>query len=302
MSGIATSTLTFRMYSELDVISTGDSVVFSGCTVPMEIVTAAKDGNIYSITAADKCKNLDIPFDYSGYSEGSYPVATVCGAIASQCGFSGASISGRVTSIGYLDIKDKTCRQILEDISVADCGFWYASTSGGLAFRTFTVPSSSAVIPAGNRTKVNYGAEKYITGIYAKDTTYNTIYTNNAAWTQTEIISGRYMTQTNAQAVLSQIAGYTYRGWSVKAVVQSVDDLGTSYAYGMVLRQVYRFGAEIIADLGADAPDVSYSSYMPLMQRQVEERVRLGKRYGCTKSDQNGLNIVTTETAVVNSG
>lgn len=300
--GIATSTLTFRMYSEFDVISTGDSVVFSECTVPMEVTTATKDGNIYSVTACDKCKNLDIPFDYSGYSPGAYPTATVCGAVASQCGFLGASISGRVTSIGYLDMKDKTCRQILEDISVANCGFWYAAESGNLAFRTFSASSGSLVIPASDRTEVNHGTEKYITGIYSEDTTYNKIYTNNAAWTQTEIISGRYMTQANAQAVLAQIAGYTYKGWDVTAAVNGIDDLGTAYSYGMVLRQSYRFGAQIIVQMGADSPDVSYSSYMPLIQRQVNERVKLGERYGCTKSDQNGLNIVTTETAVVNSG
>ena len=330
MRGVATSQLTFRvrLASASGAISEGAAVIFSGAgaSLPTFYVTdVQKDGRIASVTAYDCCKNLDIPFDYSNYDQwdssgqtGSknvkwYNTSQVLGDLTQQCGFVSASLSMRVTSLCWNDFAGKTCRQILEDLSVAECGFFYCDSSNQLAIRTIQTPYGTAISEA-NRTEIKVTGTKSITGIYAEDEAYGTVsITGTSDWRHTEIVSGRYMNSTVAAAVAAQILGagtagtYSYHGWELgQAVVGSVQALGDGVAYDgkvlMMYSQRYRFGAVITGSFGAEKPDNSYSEYNSLYEREIADRVRIGSLFGCGMIDKSGFSLIGQNTAVINSG
>ena len=102
-SGVSTAEFSCDIYTG-DYHAEGETVVFSGCG--LSVFYAAEcgySGGVLSITAYDLCKNLDIPFDYSGYEQFNddktgkyYDTTMIVAAIANQCGFSEGGYSGRV--------------------------------------------------------------------------------------------------------------------------------------------------------------------------------------------------------------
>lgn len=295
---MATSSLSFDVYSELDVFTSGSSVTLDTMNLPtFYIDTVTSEGNVYHVTAYDKCKDVDIPFDYSNYSLGNYyPTSQIVSAIASQCGFtSGSGGSSAVPNLGYLDLKGMSCRQILEELAKANCGWWEASGTS-LVFSSFSPSGVGTAIAADDRTEIKLGGTKTISAIYAHDDLYNTDYqTASAGFRNTEIMSGRYLTQAVAQSVASTILGgggsYAYQGWDISAAsVLGVYGLGEFVSgAGMILSERYIFDQEIVATLGAPAPDLSFSQYSSLHQRQIDARAQLDCRYNTAQLTQDGL-------------
>lgn len=288
-------------------------------------------GVVATVTAYDSCKNLDIPFDYSKYEQFDgngtgkenvnwYSTDGVLADIAEQCGFSGSSGNMRVFQLCYNDVAGKSCRQILEDLSAASCGFWRTGGTNILIFEAFKNPASGMSYSIGEeyRTDIVNSDHKMIRGIYAQDELYGTSafigfdpgeIPNN--WRYIEKIGGRYITKEIAQEIAAQIWGnsteYDYRGWSVSAAeMQFIASPGEYVIYGSyylpVLSVSYSFGAMMVASLSAPAPDNSYGEYASYYSRQINERVTIGKMFGCASIDNNGFNLVSKSEAVVNSG
>jgi hypothetical protein len=300
--GVATASLSFDVYSQLNIFTQGTSVTLNSMNLPtFYSETVESDGDVYHVTAYDKCKNTDIPFNYSSYSLGNYyPTSQIVSAIATQCGFTaGSGGSTAVTQLGYLDLKGMSCRQILEELAKANCGWWEASGTA-LTFRSFSPPGAGSVISADNRTEIKLGGTKTISAIYAHDDLYNTDYqTASASFYNTEIMSGRYLTQGVAQSIASTILGgsggtYAYQGWDISAAsVIGVYGIGESVSgAGMILSERYVFDQEIVATLGAPAPDLSFSQYTSLYQRQIDARAQLDCRYNTAQITQDGIYAV----------
>lgn len=162
-----------------------------------------------------------------------------------------------------------------------------------------------------NRTEISVSGVKTISGFYAEDEAYSVeTQIGTSAWKNTEIISGRYMTEANARAAAGQImadGSYSYYGWSLtSAVGVGIYPLGTYVDYGgrylPALSQKWSFGAQITAQLGADKPDTSFSEYSSLYSRQIDGKVQYGRLFGCGVIDRNGFNLLSKAGAVINSG
>lgn len=71
---MATTEFSCDVWSAVPFIE-GSKVTFNGYLLPDFYITQQSySGGVASITAYDLCKNLDIPFDYSGYDQLSTPM------------------------------------------------------------------------------------------------------------------------------------------------------------------------------------------------------------------------------------
>lgn len=318
-SGVSTAEFSCDIYTG-DYHAEGETVIFSGCG--LSVFYAAEcgySGGVLSITAYDLCKNLDIPFDYSGYEQFNddetgkyYDTTMIVAAIANQCGFSEGGYSGRVQQIGYLDFSGKSCRGILDDLSKADVGFWQDS-GGILAFVPFVSPSSGIDVPdVGSRTEIRRLGTKSITGIYAEDELYGTDYYTGSSWKNTERFSGRYLNEERAQLMAAQIIGsggkYDYNGWSCDSMLTDyIYNIGDHLSYGgdylPVLSADFSFtGLGTVASVSAPEADGSFSEYHDLYSRKLEGCVAYDRLLGCTSVSSDGISFVSRKEAAVNSG
>ena len=316
---MATTEFSCDVWSAVPFID-GSKVTFNGYLLPdFYIAQQSYAGGVARITAYDLCKNLDIPFDYSGYDQFEYtydddgnkvfdeskakryPTSQIVGAIASQCGFTEGGYSGRMAQLCYQDFAGKTCRVILSDLSHNDVGYWHDG-GGVLAFVPFSAPSSGLDMPAeSDRTEVIRRGTKHITGVYATDEAYGNEYASGSDWRHTERISGRYLTEAAVQQMVSQIVGsggeYAYHGWECSQMITDyLYNIGDFIAYGgdklPVLGAVFGFtGLGIVADVSAPEADCSFSEYHDLYSRKLEGKLEANKSYGCFFAGDKGFGL-----------
>lgn len=319
--GICTSSFSCDIHTEVEyyeVADTGQVITFN-CQFQMpEFIVAERrvNGKVMTIVAYDRCKNLDIPFDYSAYSQFDdkgkakwYLTSLVCMDIASQCGLNGGGYAGdAITRLCYNDFAGKTCRQILEDISKAECGYWYCSDDNELAFKPFTPAGRNEYeLDLENSSKIKINGYKTIRGIVAEDELYGTVYSSGKDWKNSEKLSGRYLSTDVAQKVENKILSggkeYIHYGWScgqmitrymynLLDVILRPDGYGGMYKLP-ILSLTYTFGLQaVIAALSAETPDISFSEYSDLYSRQIAGTLKLDRSYGCVKLQRDGMKFV----------
>ena len=295
--------------------------MFDGYLLPTFYIASQSHSNgVSHIECYDCCKNLDIPFDYSGYEQFEiiidedgnktvdeskpefYPTSQVLGDIAAQCGFAASSPSAsRLPQMCYLDFKGKTCRQILEDVSKIEVGWWIASGDNSLVFVRFTPDKTGAEIAENERSEIQLKGTKNITGIVAEDEIYGGIYDSGSGWRNSERISARYRTVENASSMAAQILGdggcYVYCGWECsEAIISYPYNIGDCVSYGGYALPVLDISCDftalgIIAAMSAPAADTSFSEYQDLYSRQLDGSLKLDRVFGCSVATVGGIGL-----------
>lgn len=272
-----------------------------------KVSRSERTGNVVSITAYDYVKNTDIPFDYSKYTQFDdngaakwYATGTILSDLAGQCGFSGYSANGLyISKLCYRDFAEKSCRQILEDLSKPEVGFWRASYGDVLELKVFS-KTPVASIEDDDRSEISYLGEKTITSIYAEDELNGTEYPSSSSWQNTERFSGRYLDSGGVQKIYSILLGggsYLYRGWSCSNILLSAlykvgDFLAIDYKALPVLSASYRFTAMgIVASMSAPAAENSFSEYQDAYSRAIAQNVHRERSYNGFFFGVNGLGI-----------
>lgn len=295
--GIVTSEFSCDIYTDYPFFE-GTEITFDGYLLPTFIITEQSfENNVNHVVAYDRCKNLDIPFDYSGYeqfdSTGAarwYPTTQIVSALAHQCGFSSGGYSGRISQLCYLDFAEKSCRQILLELAKADGAIWSCSDENALTCVSFSPASSGVEISENDRSDIKISGEKTILGIYAEDEVYGTEYSTGAAWRHTERFSGRYLSADIASQLAGQIlsggGSYTYYGWECSSVLTDMlFNIGDCISYDgkllPILNEDFSFtDLGIIGSFSAPAPDNSFSEYQDLYSRKIAGKLSLDKSYG----------------------
>lgn len=297
--------------------------MFDGYLLPTFYIASQSHSNgVSHIECYDCCKNLDIPFDYSGYEqfEGGdeskakwYATSQVIGNIAHQCGFAASSPSvSRMPQLCYNDFAKKSCRQILEDISKVQVGWWLANGDDQLVFSAFSPNKTGFEIAEDDRAEIQLRGSKTIKGIVAEDEIYGGIYSSGASWKYSERLSGRYLSEEKAASMVSQILGsggsYEYNGWECsEAIVSMPYAVGNCIAYENKVLPILDISCDftalgIIADMSAPAADTSFSEYQDLYSRQLDGAVKLDRVFGCAVISQGGFGLVGSKEAIVNNG
>ena len=320
--GVSTVCFSCDIYTDT-IFSEGASVVFDGYLLPtFYIASQSHSGGVSHIECYDCCKNLDIPFDYSGYEqfEGGdeskakfYHTSQVVGNIASQCGFTDSSPSvSRMVQLCYNDFKGKSCRQILEDISKAEVGWWSANSDNKLIFTPFSPDKTGFAISQDDRVEIQLRGTKTISGIVAEDEIYGGIYSSGASWKNSERLSGRRLNADMAAMMTSQILGsggcFEYNGWECSAAIISMPyGIWDCIAYDGKVLPILEISCDftalgIIAAMSAPAADTSFSEYQDLYSRQLDGTVKLDRVFGCSVISQSGFGLIGRKEAIVNSG
>lgn len=303
--GVSTSSFSCDIYTEYPLPESA-VIEFSGLMgYEFTVAEQSHSGNAASITTYDCCKNLDLPFDYSGYTQFDedgktiwYAASLIIGGIAHQCGFkSAANVSARMAELCYNDFAGKSCRQILIDLSKVNVGFWYDS-GGVLNFRAFSPSVAGFSVADRDRAEIRVLGKKTISGIFAEDEIYGKDYSTGSPWQNTERLSGRYLTAELVQQLTGQILGnggsYDYFGWECPQILTyTVYSIGDCIEYEgddlPVLNAEFEFTAMgIIANLSSPAPDNSFSEYRDLYSRKIEGKVAYDRVLGCTVTTQEG--------------
>ncbi len=316
--GVATTSLSCNIYTDISP-SDGEEITFSGYTgVVFVIAEHIQKSGVVSITAYDRCKNLDVPFDCSPYTQFDengkaiwYPTSQIVAAAANQCGFDSGGYSGMMSQLCYLDFAEKSCRQILEELSKVDVGHWECA-GNSLVFRDFSPPVYGTAIDENDRSEISINGVKLINGIYAVDEIYNTVYNTGAAWKNTERLSGRYLSASIVRQMAGKIltgGGYEYIGWSCDNILgMTLYNIGDCIAYNgkklPILSMTYKFtSGGMIASLSAPAPDCSFSEYEDVYERAIADRVTMGKGYNGFFIGTAGLGVrVLSQAAAIDAG
>ena len=222
-------------------------------------------------------------------------ISSVMSAIVTQCGFSGISYSdGAVTKWPYSYIKGKSCQQIAESVAAMLCGFWACDSSNKLVFRRWSAPDS--VLTASAASEIVTSSEKGpITRVVATNSITKSVYDSLGSTDFMEIlkISADYMTEAQAKAVLAAYNEKMYYGWSAKAELDSVAQLGgdfNGYPIGRYIMIPHFNG--LGAELGA--PDFSESEfdYIGEISAKLSQKLGLCEIMGNITVSSDGLELV----------
>ena len=275
------------------------------------INTRRKKGNVLSISAIDRTVYLGQAFDYKsvtpetddryGLNDGEVAedavvlISTVMTALYTQCGFTGVSYSdGAVTKWPYSYIKGKSCQQIAESLSAMLCGFWCCDSSNKLVFRRWSAPDSSVSASAASEV-VTTSEKGPITRVVATNNITKSTFDTMGSTDFMEIlkVSADYLTEAQASAVLGAYKDKKFYGWSAKAEIGNVAQLGGDFGGYPIGRftMVPHFNG-LGAELGAADFSETEFDYMGEISAKLSQKLGLCEIMGNVTVSSDGLELV----------
>ena len=275
------------------------------------INTRRKKGNVLSISAIDRTVYLGQMFDYTavaseqddryGLNDGEVAedsvvlISSVMLAVATQCGFSGISYSdGAVAKFPYSYIKGKSCQQIAESVSAMLCGFWCCDGENRLVLRRWSVPD----------TAVRYSVASEIVTTSEKGPITRVVATNNITKSTFDTFGGNdfmeilkisadYITAAQASEILSVYKDKLFYGWSAKAELSGVVELGGDFDGYPVGRytMVPHFNG-LGAELGASDFSESEFDFIGEISAKLSQKLGLCEIMGNVTVSPDGLELV----------
>lgn len=226
--------------------------------------------------------------------------------IASTCGYSSCLIDGTLLDllpkVFPSSLKNKTCRNILEDIAAALVGYWAMWETPGipvLCFFPYGASETDAPAEISEHTAIRQaswyqysavvmtGDERYVYNGSSITADYNVLEINTA-----------YASQELCEAVGARVCGYIYTGWSCDTAVLptlvSPPALVNTSGSGSLRANhcsAQLGSAGIIAEVGANVPDETWQ-YKGKVYRELDSRLRANMNYGNVKVTSNGLKLV----------
>ena len=325
-SGISAGQFEFDVYDEFDnyseAILAGASARLyeaEGAFLPsMEYYISKRsvDNNICHFVAYDIMSKTDMPFDASGfetYFERGHETVDcdmVMNAIKGQCGFESVGYSD---SFGIEDINftreqllGKTCRQLMETVAAAMCGCWTASGDNGKSARLNCFGASpTATTEVSCYAEINMQGKQKITRL---------VVTDSESGETSESLTGEYGTvfavetpfSAAAKKAWGRVQDKLYTAWSCeKAILTHLTPdipaftvmtfgerelMATSFTVSVDSTGVYFSG-------GSDPQDEEQWRYEDYTQRQLNERVQIGKTVGNTQVNKDGICFVNKNKA-----
>ena len=265
------------------------------------------DNHICHFVAYDIMSKTDMPFDALGfetYFERGHDTVDcdmIMNAIKGQCGFESVGYSD---SFGIEDINftreqllDKTCRQLMETVAAAMCGCWTASGDDGKSARLNCFGTSLAAVTAvQDYAEINMQGKQKITRL---------VVTDSESGETSESLTGEYGTvfavetpfAMAAKKAWRRVQDKLYTAWSCEKAILAhptpdipaftvmtfgeQELMATSFTISVDSTGVYFSG-------GSDPQDEEQWRYEGYTQRQLNERVQIGKAVGNTILSGNG--------------
>ncbi len=304
-SGFTEGEMSFSYYGELSpppdaeislTVSRGAAYI---SVTGFRISSIRRSGRRVSIKARDRMRMLEKPLDTSGYEEDQrIPSAQAVEAAARACGFSGTANVPSV-SLCLSDLRGRTARQLLRDLSAAFCGVWVCTSGNVLAFMPFGTISSSVSCPADIPFYI-HSTKGPITRLEVENTETHAQYIHGTGdYTSSVRMRGRMITRDLSASVMSRIAQKYIRAFSAYSVPLTAMPFGvsgiirgnTEYA---ALRYTVHIGSRIYADM--EYPDICENEFDHITKEEyaLRERMDQGTAYGAAVVTEKGLGILSS--------
>lgn len=252
---------------------------------------------------AQSDRNFDASALYVGDS-GLIPCGNVLDAVKNQCGFTsiGTTSNDGMQFINFAPemLENKTCRGVLEMVSTAMCGVWIADQNDGAVLRCLGMPFPGYTSTAKEYAEIGYQGAQKITKLVVTDSE-----TGNVR----EYSTGEYGTVIAIETpfpdvgsfVWNRIAGHIYTAWHCDKAL--IDDaypdipVFTEITFGDAALVASNFTIDVdntgvYFSGGADPQDEEQWRYEEYLQREVNERLKIGKTVGNLQVAQDGVYYV----------
>lgn len=252
------------------------------------------DGNFASWVCADRMSKTDVIVEFSDgdFTDGKISAATVLARAVSAAGFSGyrftsSSVAGFIGMVGDIkreSVEGKTARDIINSFATAFCSYVIEGDGGEMVFVPFGSYYQAAGTSEIKHAPIRYLGKKQYSKLimYSGDKTF-TVGSGGAE--NTLMISTEFASAELCAAVFEEIQDFEYRGWTCEK------GLAHEYIYPGAIEfsdstllctnvTMYPSAAGIFFSASANAvPETDYA-YRSQVQRQLNERVQIGKTVG----------------------
>ena len=271
-----------------------------------------KNNNSSESTAASGTDSDDD--DDRDDSNDTIEISKLMSMITAMCGYAGYSdttgiIGSVVTKAKKSDVKGKTCRNILDELSRACCGVWLLQNDTGTA----DVRGTLTLIPVDSGFSAVFTAEKYAdvyiggTKRFGKITLTNgsesySAGTSSSAYGTLEIETP-YASSELVGVLYGRLKDYTYKAWECSKLLMSsflpspssLITFGTKTDMYVNSCTVSLTSTGIYASVGRNAVSEDEVEYRNCTERELIMRYRLGSVMGNTKISKNGIQLVVKD-------
>ncbi len=237
-------------------------------------------------------------------SDGTIPCGNVLSRIQNLCGFkriASTSNSG-MEFIKFTPemLEGKTCRGVLEIISATMCGVWLADSDDGAILRCLGEPFPGYVSTAKEYAEIDYQGSQKITKLIVTDSESGDVHEYSTGEYGTVITIETPFPQVGS-IVWGRIQNFIYTAWNCEKAL--IDDafpdipVFTQINFGDAALSANNFTIDVdstgVYFSGGNEPqDEEQWRYEEYLQREVNERVKIGKTVGNTQVAQTGIQYV----------
>lgn len=325
MYGIATGQFSCRAYAEnaeniLQNLTPNMPVSFSELRCELILTSAAVDSkNVLSITASTKTINSGISFYNDSYIEkgtdGKSLMYDMDKVVEDAFRLFDVPYSYSASSgmkLYLCEFEGKSCSSVIEEASKLYGGYFCMQPSGFLVLNVYG--QNSDTIDGTNPDNISdtlMQPERAISKIIVTDSESGdtSIYGNAAApWYETETLEGDYLFGEAVCKSAAESMLHSYRGWSCDNVIvnqtPNLNSLFRTSSADLVVQKIDISYTKnhIVASLGADTVQTSYSDYKNAVERKLASKVKSNSIYGNTVIDsKDGLMFVWQEKSESNT-
>lgn len=213
------------VFSDNAAVEIYESDAKFGQTFYISSRTVSSDKTVTELVCYDKMMFADKPYDYSGHvsTDSDTAVKVSVGAvlteIGSQLGVQIGSVPFAGKQLDLSQIKDKTCRQVLELLSEQNVGYWFITENDAVEFGA--LGSYSMLLDVDKRSEFSGGTVKGpISRVIMTDSLDKKVYDTGGGTSITSqvVVSAEDVSQEMAAAVLARVTGKSFDGYSCQAV------------------------------------------------------------------------------------
>lgn len=235
-------------------------------------------------------------------AEAKYLASQIVQHISALVGFSKCNYAPQTLYLTNSELKDKSCREILQTITEADCGVAYCGNDNSLRFVSATGSGSGASVKSGEYSKIIEKSQKSYTRLLIEDSKNNKYYDYGSGdYTHCLMLSGSLLNETVSQRIASKLLasssnGLEYLAFSIDSaeISSNLEIFGQIFIPDCETKYICRnitisfTATSAIASLSSPQMSESKSEYYNWLKRANNGKVKLNTTYNTFFVNKNG--------------
>ena len=228
--------------------------------------------------------------------EAKYLASQIVQHISALVGFSKRNYAPQTLYLTNSELKDKSCREILQEITAADCGVAYCGNDNSLRFVSATGSGSGASVKKGEYSKIIEKSQKTYTRFLIEDSKNNKYYDYGSGdYSHCLMLSGALLNEAVSQQIASKL-GLEYLAFSIDSaeISSNLEIFGQIFIPDCETKYICRnitisfTATSAIASLSSPQRSESKSEYYNWLKRANDGKVKLNTTYNTFFVNKNG--------------